>query len=181
MNARNTTQADAGQKSAIAAATEGQVLTLTFQNGEVLALRAGELSEEVRGYALMHGLKQKLVDAAAIARNPENGRAASIQDKYNAVRTVVDRLRAGQWNAVRGEGGGAGAGGLLFRALCRMYAGKKTEAAIRDYLAGKTDAEKAALRKNPRVAGIIETLKAEDGRDAGPDAGADLLDELDSI
>lgn len=79
-------------------------LHLRFANGQELAIKASQLPNHVMEYAIFHGLKQKLVDAAAISRNPETGRAATVEDKYQAVKTVYDRLLAGQWNATR-EGG----------------------------------------------------------------------------
>ena len=152
---------DTKRSAAITAAivtneTDGRpcALHLKFANGQELALAASQLTPNVMEYAIFHGLKQKLVDAAAISRNPETGRPASVEDKYQAVRVVYDRLLAGQWNAAR-EGGGA-SGGLLFMALCRMYAGRKTPDELKAFLVDKTDAEKTALRKNPRVAQIIE-------------------------
>lgn len=157
-------------------------LRLTFSHGQVLEVRASQLTNTIMEMAIWHGLKQKLVDAAAISRDPETGRAATIETKYQAVREVYDRLLAGQWNKVRGEGGSAVGGGLLYRALVRMYAGKKDEDAIKAFLAAKTDAEKAALRKNSKVAAIIEEIKAEDAArkgDAGTDDSDDLLGELD--
>ena len=150
-------------------------LYLKFANGQELAITASQLTDHVMEYAIFHGLKQKLVDAAAISRNPETGRAASVEDKYQAVKTVYDRLLTGQWNAAR-EGGGA-TGGLLLQALARMYAGRKTVDELKAFLADKTDAEKAALRKNPRVAQIIEEIRAEQGKDANVDTDA-MLNEL---
>lgn len=152
-------------------------LTLTFANGQELRLEARMINQLVGAHALMHGLKQKLVDAAAIARNPDTGRSATVEDKYEAVKTVYDRLLTGLWNAPRGEGG-TGTGGLLFRALVRMYP-SKTPAALREFLAGKTASEQAALRKNPRVAAIIEEIKAEDADGEGEDTSDALLDELE--
>ena len=137
------------RNATITATINGNTLTLTFANGETLTMRADALNSDVQQYAMMHGLKQKLVDAAAISRNPETGRAATVEDKYQAVNVVYNRLLSGQWNATR-EGGGGG-GGLLAQALTRMYAGRKTAEDIKAFLAEKTDAEKTALRKNPRV------------------------------
>jgi len=151
-------------------------LHLKFANGEELAITASQLTNNVMEYAIFHGLKQKLVDAAAISRNPETGRAATVEDKFQAVKTVFDRLLAGQWNAVR-EGGGA-TGGLLLQALCRMYAGRKTAEELKAFLADKSDAEKTALRKNPRVAQIIEDIRAEQGKAASIDTD-ELLGELE--
>ena len=151
-------------------------LHLKFANGKELAITASQLTNNVMEYAIFHGLKQKLVDAAAISRNPETGRAASVEDKYQAVKTVYDRLLAGQWNAAR-EGGGA-TGGLLLQALCRMYTGRKTADELKAFLADKSDAEKTALRKNPRIASIIEEIRAETGKAANIDTDG-LLGELD--
>ena len=152
-------------------------LVLTFSHGESLTIKPAELSPTIVAQAVMHGLKQKLVDAAAISRNPETGRAASVEDKFDAVKEVYDRLLAGEWNKRR-EGGAGASGGLLFRALCRMYDGKKTPDDIKAFLEAKTDAEKAALRKNAKVAAVIEEIRAESAK--GDSAtGEDLLADLE--
>ena len=164
------------RNAVITAQIADDTLVLHFANGEVLELNANELSPEIRRMALLHGLKQKLVDAAAISRNPETGRPASPNDKFQAVKAVYDRLLSGQWNATRE--GGSGNGGLLFQALCRMYEGRKTPEEIRAFLDTKTDAEKAALRKNPRVAAVIEEIRAEQGKTANVDVD-ELLGELE--
>lgn len=158
--------------------TDGRpcALHLKFANGKELSIAASQLTNCIMEYAVWHGLKQKLADAAAISRNPETGRAASVEDKFQAVKTVYDRLLSGQWNATR-EGGG-NAGGLLLQALARMYAGRKTTEELKAFLADKTDAEKTALRKNPRVAGIIEDIRAEQGKAASIDTDG-LLGELE--
>ena len=167
---------DTKRNATISATINGTTLALTFANGENLTVRGDTLNSDVQQYAMMHGLKQKLVDAAAISRNPETGRAATVEDKYQAVKAVYDRLLGGQWNATR-EGGG-NAGGLLAQALTRMYAGRKTAEDIKAFLAEKSDAEKAALRKNPRVAQIIEDIRAEQGKTADIDTD-ELLGELE--
>ena len=177
------TRTDTRRNAAVSAVivtneTDGRpcALHLKFANGQELALTASQLTNNVMEYAIFHGLKQKLVDAAAISRNPETGRAASVEDKYQAVKIVFDRLLAGQWNAVR-EGSGA-TGGLLLQALVRMYAGRKTPDELKAFLADKSDAEKTALRKNPRVAQIIEEIRAEQGKAANIDTD-ELLGELE--
>lgn len=138
-------------------------LHLAFSNGETIALAPEELNSDIRNAALLHGLKQKLVDAAAISRNPDTGRSATVDDKYNAVREVYERLLTGQWNKSRGEGSGT-SGGLLFRALCQIYS-DKTPDAIRAFLDKKSPAEKAGLRATPKIAAVIDTLRSEKGSD----------------
>ena len=157
-------------------------LHLSFDNGERIDLSVDELTPAMRTMAMLHGLKQKLVDAAAISRDPETGRSATTADKYRAVKAVYDRLLAGSWNAVRGEGTATGTGGLLFAALVRIYPAKSAEA-LREYLSGLSLAQQAALRKNPRVAPIIEEIKAERAAagDDGDEPGAELLAGLEEI
>ena len=154
-------------------------LRIATTGHEDIVLQARDLSEAIMEMALLHGLKQKIVDAAAISRNPETGRSASTKDKYEAMREVADRLLAGAWNKVRGDGSGTGTGGLLFAALCRIYTAKTPED-IRAFLDGKTLAEQAALRKNPRVAAVIEEIKLERAGDEEGGADTDdMLAELD--
>ena len=137
-------------------------LTLTFGNGREIVVNANDLRQEIRDMAMMAGLKAKLIDAAAMSRNPENGASASIDDKYNAVRKVADRLMSdnGQWNEGRGAAGdsAAGANNILLRAIMRMTG--KDEVYCRDFLSSKTKEQRAALRKNPRVLQIISELQA---------------------
>ena len=147
---------------AIECTTGDKQLTIEFSNGQTIYVWLGELNSTIIEQATLHGLKQKLVDAAAISRNPDTGRSATIDDKYTAVREVYDRLLAGSWNKGRGDGSSMGNGGLLFRALCQMYPGKTPEA-LRAFLDGKTKSECAALRATPKIAAIIDTLRAPSG------------------
>lgn len=174
-----TTATETKRVPFVSASIMGMVLTLTFADGRALALNAETCSEELRRHAMMHGYKQKLMDAAAISRNPETGRSATVADKYEAVRVVYDRLTSGgAWNATR-EGGAGNAGGLLFKALCRIHPAKSPEA-LREYLAGKTPAEQAALRTNPKISPVIAAIRDEQERDNSIDTDS-MLDELDSI
>lgn len=147
-------------------------LAIVFRHGETLTLEFAMLKENIQRQALMHGLKQKLVDAAAISRNPETGRTATIEDKFAAVQEVYDRLLAGEWNKRR-EGGG-NAGGLLLQALVRLYPEKDADT-LRAYVDKLSRSEQAALRANSRIAPVIAEIQAERG---GVDSD-DLLAELE--
>ena len=130
-------------------------------NGQAVQILSSDLTPEVLEPALWHGIKQKCIDAAAISRNPDTGRSATPDDKWAALLEVALRLKTGgPWNKNR-EAGSGGSGGLLFRALCRMYPNKTPET-LREFLAGKSPAEQAALRKNPKVAAIIEEIRLAD-------------------
>jgi hypothetical protein len=174
-----TTQTETKRQSAIEAEVRRESdglatgLTLTFANGKRLMINADQLTSAIAGEALIHGLKQKLVDAAAISRNPDTGKSATVDDKYAAVRAVYDRLLSGEWNAPR-EGGGSGS--LLLAALVRQTG--KPEDQLREWLGKKSDAEKKALSLNPKVAEHINAIRAERAKVEGIDSDA-ILGELE--
>lgn len=166
--------------TAVAAAlnAHGNVLTLTFANGETLTVDSTTLDPTIAQAALMHGLKQKLIDAAAISRDPETGRTATIDDKYAAVRTVFDRITRAEnpsWNIIRGTSEGGNKGGLLVRAMMRLTSKSRDE--ITSFLEDKSKEEMAALRKNPRIEEIMSQLRAESANTSGIDSDS-LLDGL---
>ena len=171
------------KQAAIETRLTDYTLTLTFANGKEMTVNIASLSADIARAATLHGLKQKLCDAGAIARDPETGRTATIDTKYQAVKEVFDRITStdGTWNKQREAGS---TGGLLTTALIRMYAGRKTKEQVLEYLSLRTPAEQAALRKVKRIAELIEEIKAERAANAGNDdeaeqLGEDLLSELD--
>ena len=132
------------------------VLSVAFADGRKMAFDVLDLTPEILGAALVHGLRQKLGDAAAIARNTETGASATLADKINAVMEVAERLSNGEWNKTTRETSGAS---LLVEALAEM---KNVDASeIVAMLAGKTDEYKNTLAKNPRVAAVILKIKSE--------------------
>lgn len=167
----------AKRAAAVAATIEGTSLTLTFAHGQTLRLDAARLDPSIREQAMLHGLKQKLVDAAAIGRNPDTGRSATIADKFEAVREIFDRITGPNptWNKVRGgESSGLGGNSLLLRALMRIT-GKPRETLVA-FLESKSKEERAALRKQSRVASVILEIQAEEAAKTIDTDG--LLDEL---
>jgi hypothetical protein len=170
-------QTDKTREAAVSAKIDpiSRTLQLSFANGAKLLLEANRLNADICEMAMLHGFKQKLIDAAAIGRDPDTGKSATIDDKYFAVKEVFERLHEGEWNKQRE---GAPTGGLLLRALLRMFDGKKTREQLVEWLGAKSDAEKAALRKNAKIAAIIEEIKAEGADTEGIDTDA-MLDEID--
>ena len=145
-----------------------KTLNVVTDKGTIVVCLSGLVVDMVTAAAL-HGLKQKICDAAA--------GLGTITEKHDAMQAVADRIIEGEWNK-RGEGDGAPTG-LLLKALIRLYPSKPKDALV-DYLAGKDKKEQAALRKNPKIAAIIETIKAESAKTSGVDSDS-LLDELEEI
>jgi len=159
--------------------TYGSTLTLTFRDGRELALNLESLSGQIRQDAMLHGLKQKLVDAAAIARSTETGRSATLGDKFDAVNEVFIRITAadGTWNKGRAAGEGTGAQGAVFiRALMKLKG--KTKSEVEAFLEPLSKEQKAALKKNPRVIETIRELELEAAKQADTTSSDDLLDSL---
>src|SRR6266850_6702486 len=101
--------------STMTVVTDGTEVRFDFGNLGQLRIDVTELTDEIQRMAMLHGVKQKCVDAAALSRDPATGRSATAQEKHLAVKAMIDRLRSGGWND-RSDGGGA-----LLSALCQAY------------------------------------------------------------
>jgi hypothetical protein len=175
-NTTNTTKRQPVITTAINAA--GRLFLMFPGLDKQLSVFPADLDPGIIEQATLHGLKQKLVDAAAISRDPDTGRSATAQDKYDAVKKVYDRITRAdspEWNEPR-EGGG-NVGGLLLSALCRLQP-SKDKATLKTWLDSKSDAEKAALRKNPKISAIIADIQAERAKADGIDTD-ELLGEIE--
>jgi hypothetical protein len=165
------------KRAAISADIFGTTLTVNFATGQELAVDVTKLSPEIQRAAMLHGIKQKLIDSAAIARNIENGRSATVDDKYAAVKTVFDRITLpnGTWNKQKADVGEPSSGSnMLVRALMRMTG--KDKVYVEDFLAAKTKEQRSALKKNPKVLAIIADLRSAEG--TGDVDTNELLGEL---
>jgi hypothetical protein len=162
---------NAGSKSTPAVSCECDADTgtvkVTFANGDTVKVVANELNLEIRNMAILHGIKQKLVDAAALPRDTVTGRSATIGDKISAVREVFDRITStdGTWNKIRSNGEGVQSGGLFVRALMEL-SGKSREEIV-EQLEGYSKEQRAALRTNKRVVEAMANLRepSEDAED----------------
>ena len=163
-------------------ARKNSVVAITLENGvytfssptDSFTFDCNAQSSEIREIALFHGFKQKISDAAAIPRAelPDDP-AETALIKFEAMKSVAERLMAGDWSKRSGDGSGPVAG-LIYRAfeewVTDMATKKKTAApsaeAIRAVYDAKTRAEHLALRSVPAIAKIIERLKSERGASA---------------
>jgi hypothetical protein len=135
-------------------------LTLNFSNGKELQLDVATLPQEMLMQAALHGMKQKLADAAAIKRDTVTGRSATVEDKFDAVKTVFDRI-TGQnpsWNAIR-EGVERATGGMFIRALMELT--KKPKEVIDAQIGAYSKEQIAELKKNPKIVAIMQRMELE--------------------
>jgi hypothetical protein len=127
---------------------DGQVqVRLDFRNGET---RLFTIPPAMLAKFAAHGAEQKLGDEIAGVEDTD--------DAVLAIDELIDRLYSGEWGITRDASGMAGTSALL-RALVEQT-GKSVEV-IKAFLKNKTQAEKVALRSNPKIKPIVERLEAE--------------------
>lgn len=150
---------------------------------EPLNLTVGTLTDEVRVRAMMHGLIQKVSDAAALSKNSD-GSSAEPADKFAAMAAIIERLNEGDWKR-RASDGTTQPSGLIFRAYVAVVtaASKKAkrdvpaESVLRELYDRKDRSAQLALRNNPDIAAEITRLKSETGAVATVNTDS-LMDEL---
>ena len=138
-----------------------------FRNGEVRVFKLHPSHDLLNKFAA-HGVEQKVGDEIAGLDD--------IEDMILAVDTIMERLEAGEWAAKRESSGLAGTS-VLARALIQSTG--KTAAVIKEFLKGKTNAEKLALRQNPKIAPIVAEIEAKKNKKEKEAVDTDaLLEEL---
>lgn len=161
----------------IKAGIVGTVLTVKVDGmPEAIVVDADSLPESVRAYAIMHGIKQRVCDAAALSRDADNGKSATPAEKHAAMLEVAQGLLTA-WELPRTGGQGA-TGGDLYRAMREAFpksanvADAKAFAAYVEAAAKKLSVTQPAIRtklaEQPQVKAILDRLAAE--RAKGVDA-----------
>lgn len=120
---------------------------MDFRNGET---RTFQIPSALLLKFAAHGAEQKLGDEIA--------GLTDIDDAVLAIDALTERLNKGEWGVTREANGMAGTS-VLVRALVE-HTGKTVEQ-IKTFLSTKTQAEKVALRNNPKVKPIVERIEAE--------------------
>lgn len=79
---------------------EARTVTFTFEDGLApITLGLDQVPESVVLHATLHGLSQKVGDAAAIQKSEENGFTVTEAMRQSAVTAMIDQLVGGDWNA----------------------------------------------------------------------------------
>lgn len=129
---------------------------LDWRNGES---RLFTIPTNLMAKFAAHGAEQKLGDEIAGLKD-DKGQDADIDDCILAVDELIDRLYQGEWSTKRESNGLAGTS-VLIQALVLAYDGKKSIEDVKAFLKPKTQAEKVALRNNPRIKPFVEKIEAE--------------------
>lgn len=152
-------------------AADGTIKTrFDFRNGEVRHFHLAPNAELLARFAA-HGVEQKIGDEVAGLDD--------VEDMILAIDGIMERLSAGDWTATR-EGGNSLAGtSVLARALIQVTG--KTAPQIKEFLKGKTNAEKLALRQNSKIAPVVAEIEAKRTKKEKAAVDTDgMLSELDA-
>lgn len=163
---------------AIKYGVQGSVLTWTVGTIgtvelDIMAVVGGEKiwnkTTDLGRAGWINGFKQKIADRAAIPHDEDTGLAATDSDKFDAMLETAQRLLdGGAWNVTR-TGSGEPVGGVLYRAMARLYPNVfKTKADFAAYvtrIAGETNAKpadvKRSMRETPNIREMIRTIESE--------------------
>jgi hypothetical protein len=157
----------------ISATIVGNVVHITYGCGGGWELDADALSPEVRTAAMLAGLKNKLIDAAAIPRDTETGKSATPEQKAAAVTAMAERLEAGHWNMPTKTREPSAT--VFARALAEVT--NKTLVDTMSRLAELGKAEKASLKRHPKVLAVMARIMDEEVEgDNGDDLIAKMMD-----
>jgi hypothetical protein len=135
------------------------------------------LTTDIVRQLTLHGLAQKLGDAAARMRNPDTGQPASWAEKHAMVRRVADALIAGDWT-LRPEKVAADA--LTPERVAAVARARDADPArIEAWLTTLTAEHRTKVFAHPSVVVALAAIRA-DRAAAGSDPDADPFEGLDS-
>ena len=141
-----------------------------------MTLDLARLSPHNREYAVLHGMKARIVDSAALPFNKLENRYPTALEKADAMRRLVDHYNSGSdsWTlhtAARDDGGG-----LLFRALMAERPERDAEK-LRAKLKEMSAAQKRAMLDSDRLLDIVRKLRAEMVKEIDQDKLFEGLDD----
>ncbi len=175
-----------------------QTLTFEVKGARTLVLRMGRMSVENRAFAALHGMKQRIADAAAIPF-ALNGRYATPHEKADAMAELIEFYEEGgnEWKRVGTASPKVSSDGVLaIRAIAELYGrgvrdqremlvniAKRREMTLTAYVEGIMTTARAANGVGPfgRLPAIYERLKSEQPVSSVKVAPEDMLAELGEL
>lgn len=138
-------------------------ITFTVLGVGDIVLMFDQLSQGVRQRAMVHGLTQRISDAAAIPFNKDENRYATASEKYAAMQALVEHYHTGteEWSRTRAAGGSRADGetALILRAVAEHQGVSVDE--MRERV--KAIATKRETTPKAYLAGVLATAQAAKG------------------
>lgn len=162
---------------------DAQTITFAVAGEAALVLNLTQLSDEVAERAFVHGMVQRISDAAAMSRDPTTGKPATPADKRARMAALVEHYESGtaDWNLKRAAGNGPGEG-LTIRAMGDVFhkLAEECRDMVKALAAKRSITEREALAvfaSSTEIAKRIAELRAERAAEAGISAD-DILAEI---
>lgn len=155
-----------------------KMLKESFVKDGVVSVRFDFRNKETRTFTIpstllnkfaAHGAEQKIGD--------ETAGLDDVDDAVIAVDALIERLNIGEWGVKRESNGMAGTS-VLARALVELKG--VTIEKVKAFLAGKTAAQKTALRESAELKPIVQRIEAEKAKKGSTVDTSSLLGELDA-
>lgn len=144
-------------------AADGSSITFKVLGVGEMTLTLGKVSAPCMTRAMLHGFTQRISDAAAIPFNKEENRYATPQEKYEAMRALVEHYETGtsEWARNRAAGGPRADGetALILRAVAE-HQGVTVED-MRERV--KAIATKRETTPKAYLAGVLATAQGAKG------------------
>lgn len=154
--------------SVISREVSGTLVIFRVNGAGQTVLDLTKLHPNVASHALIHGMCQRVQDAAAISRDTKTGKPADPQTKLEAMAELVDHYNSGtaEWS-LRREGGGIGRSYLL-NALCQLRPEKPREE-VQSWIKSLSDKERRALENHSDIKPLIDAQRAQGAEDVDTD------------
>jgi hypothetical protein len=157
-----------------------ETLTFSVKGAGETTLTLAQVSENVMRRAAIHGLKQRVSDAAAQSRDPKTGASASAHDKLEAMVAIVEHYNSGssEWR-LKGTDRIGSDEVLLARALAEVYPDRDV-AKLRTYVSGLTKPERTKLLMTGDIKVAADLIREAEAAVSTIDTD-ELLAKLDEI
>ena len=155
-------QTKAKSNSVITHELKGSTIVFTVTGVASLELDMGKVASSIYERAAIHGLIQRISDAAAISRNTETGLPADPTDKYEAMKVLVEHYNSGaeEWRITKSSTGSGENGGLLKKCLLKLFP-EKGEERVTEYLKTLSRKDKLALLNSDKVKPVADEFRAK--------------------
>lgn len=171
-------QVKAKSNSVITHRLEGRDIIFVVKDAGEVKLEMGNLSTAILERAAIHGMIQRISDAAALGRDTETGASASPRDKLEAMRKLVEYYQSGTEEWKRSGSGEGGGNSITLEAVAQVkgWTYEQAEAEVAKAATKRGIEVKKVLAELRGAKAIREAIEAIRAKRAGPvKADADAL------
>lgn len=152
----------------IAHKVEGETIMFSVKGAGNLVLDTRGVSVQNKSRAMLHGLVQRISDAAAMARDSKTGASATPQEKFEAMKRLVEHYQSGseEWSPARSvEGVGRPKSenpqARLLRAALKLFNPQKDQETIEKFVKERNAAQITALLVSEQLKEAVELAREE--------------------